>query len=94
MKVMLASYAQPDIIPVWGTSNYILHIPKTGTSRRVTVTPTVGGGSCGGSATNANELYVPRPNSINVDNIRANVAKGLAGKLKNRGVRGRGIAVI
>jgi hypothetical protein len=58
----------------------------------MTVTPTVGGGNQ--EIHNSNELYVPRPSSINVDNIRANVAKGLAGKLKNRGVKGRGIAVI
>jgi len=98
MRVLLAQYAPKKSIPVWGTSNYILQIPSRASHKRVTQTPAVGGGM-GESGANTmspagNQYYVPHPRSIRVDNIKANTAKSLARKLKHRGVRGGGIAVI
>jgi len=46
MKFLLASFAPKTIVPVWGTSNYILHIPKRGTYKRTTQTPAIGGEMC------------------------------------------------
>ena len=76
MKFLLAAYAPKQIVPVWGTSNYILHIPQPGTSRRTTQTPSIGGAH------------------LNIDNIKKNVAKTLASKLRNHNKKGGGMAVI
>jgi len=91
MKVLLASYAPRQAIGVWGTSNYILHVPRVGTHKRTIQTPNVGGGIEDYDV--ANKIYTPHPKQLKVDTIKSNVAKGLAGKLKSRGV-GKGMAVI
>lgn len=98
MRVQLAQYAPRKSIPVWGTSNYILQMPSRVSHKRVTQTPAVGGGM-GDTGANTmspagNQYYVPNPRSIRVDNIKHNTAKSLARKLKHRGVRGNGMAVI
>jgi len=81
MKVILASFAQKAIVPVWGTSNYILHIPKVGTNKSITITPNVGG-----------ELKVPT--QLKPDSLKSNAAKSLVSKLKKHRSKGSGIAVI
>lgn len=82
MKVTLASFAKKQVVPVWGTSNYILHIPKYGTHKRTTQTPTIGGG----------EVHVPK--SLRSDNLKSSVAKELISKLRKHKQKGSGMAVI
>jgi len=83
MKVQLASFAQKTIVPVWGTSNYVLHIPKYGTYKRTTQTPIIGGGQ-----------EVKCPKSLNSDNLKSTAAKQLIAKLKKHRSKGSGVAVI
>ena len=98
MRVLLAQYAPRKSVPVWGTSNYVIQMPQYSSHKRVTQTPMVGGmmGDTGSNTMSpaGNQYYVPNPKSIRVDTIKANTAKSLARKLKHRGVRGGGMAVI
>jgi len=89
MKFLLASFAPKQSVPVWGTSNYILHIPKTGTYRRTTQTPAIGGQMCDGQ-----RYATPHPEKIKVDNIKRNVAKSLSSRLGRHNRKGSGMAVI
>jgi len=84
MKVQLASFAQKTVVPVWGTSNYVLHIPKYGTYKRTTQTPVIGGGG--------EEMKCPK--SLKPDHLKSTAAKQLISKLKKHRSRGAGVAVI
>lgn len=82
MKVTLASFAKKSIIPVWGTSNYVVHVPKYGTHKRTTITPITGG-----------EHPISTPKHLKVDNLKQSAAKNLISKLKKHR-QGSGVAVI
>jgi hypothetical protein len=83
MKVTLAAFASPSVVPVWGTSNYILHIPKYGNHKRTTQTPTIGGGS-----------RAETPKQLKTDHLKSAAAKNLISKLKKHRLKGSGVAVI
>ena len=83
MKVTLAAFAQKQIVPVWGTSNYVLHIPHYGTYKRTTQTAIVGGGK-----------EINTPSHLKPDYLKNSAAKHLISKLKKHKSRGSGMAVI